>query len=133
MDNFPTPLKLRPGLRFLNFNPEGSAYFPDLQPGAAAVSLGGARYGKLPLPDDSLDRMLAAGVLEGMAGKAEFLAEARRLLSPGGLLCLLDKSGPGKEAEVLDLLRQAGFAAAVSHADFSGAWCLTAVKGLLEG
>jgi SAM-dependent methyltransferase len=125
-------LKLRPGLRFLDFGAEASSYFPDLVAGASPVSLARGRYGRLPLPDDSLDRILAAGVFSGMKQKAEFLAEARRLLSPGGLLCLMDAGVPEGENAALEMLRQAGFAAVVTHAEFQGAWCLTAVKGLWE-
>jgi ubiquinone/menaquinone biosynthesis C-methylase UbiE len=86
----------------------------------------------LPLPDDSLDRILAQGCLDRVPDRPAFLAEARRLLSPGGLLCLAGPESEVQQMEILEALRQAGFAVVVGHSEVSGGWCLTAEKGRME-
>lgn len=52
---------------------------------------------RLPLPDDSIDSVLFAYVLCSVDSVAEVLAEARRVLHPGGSVCVLEhvRAAPG--------------------------------------
>jgi ubiquinone/menaquinone biosynthesis C-methylase UbiE len=64
----------------------------------------------LPFPDASFDRVLANNVLYALPGRSALLAEARRVLRPGGLLVLSD---PKAGASIRELVR-AHFAAIAS-------------------
>ena len=131
-DRLSSMLRLQ-GKRFLRFSAEEpSAYFPAFSERAQPLKLSLSRHGRLPLPDDSVDRMLAAGAFSRLEAKPAFLAEARRLLSPGGGLCLLEEEGGCRMEEAVEALRAAGFSAVVCHQEFAGWWCLTAVKGMFE-
>jgi ubiquinone/menaquinone biosynthesis C-methylase UbiE len=88
----------------------------------------------LPCPDASFDRVLSCFVFHhlGRDAQAAMLREARRVLKPGGLVCLLDFEGPESGAgsplarrlhgsavlrhngadRILTLMRQAGLTVA---------------------
>lgn len=85
----------------------------------------------LPYPDSSFDRVYSSFMYHhlGRGEKEAMLREARRVLKPGGLLCLLDFDGPAAgahgsvhrwlhsravladndDAHILTSIRQAGF------------------------
>lgn len=86
--------------------------------------LGGARWPfvqataeHLPLPDASLDAVLAECVLSALADPARALAEFTRVLRPGGRLVVTDVYARGRErlagvvppGEILDRVRGQGF------------------------
>lgn len=58
---------------------------------------------RLPLPDDSIDSVLFAYVLCSVDSVGDVLAEARRVLHPGGTVCVLEhvRAAPGSWAERL--------------------------------
>jgi hypothetical protein len=127
-------LKARDGLRLLSLQREGEAsFFPSYAADHEPLRILRTRHGRWPLPDQSLDRLLAVERFESAGDKLGFLTEARRLLSPGGMLCLVSSRESESETRGVEALRQAGFGAAVSHSSFPLHWCLTAVKGLMEG
>lgn len=117
-------------------------------PGYARIEVVRAKPRSLPLPDQCADRVLLAQVYHELEARPAYLRELRRLLSPGGLLCLLDWRTPAEdpglgaepeplgppfarrvsEAQACEELRQAGFGLVVSHAGFGQNWCLTAVR-----
>jgi ubiquinone/menaquinone biosynthesis C-methylase UbiE len=72
-----------------------------------AVDLRIAPAEVLPLADASADHVLATLVLCTVADPAAVLAEARRVLRPGGTLHLLEhvRSGDARTARIQDLLR----------------------------
>jgi SAM-dependent methyltransferase len=59
-------------------------------PGAAPVELGAAEATSLPFPDASFDAAVSTQVYEYVADMEAALAEARRVLAPGGRLLGLD-------------------------------------------
>lgn len=117
-------------------------------PGYARVEVVRAKPDRLPLPDLCADRILLAQVYHEIHDRVPYLRELRRLLAPGGLLCLLDwrsaQEEPGlaaeaapmgpplehrvSEAQACDELLQAGFKPIVSHSGFGQNWCLTALR-----
>jgi SAM-dependent methyltransferase len=117
-------------------------------PGYARVEVVRAKPDRLPLPDQCADRVLLAQVYHEVEDRVAYLRELRRLLSPGGRLCLLDwrrldedpalaqdpaPMGPPfehrvAERQACDELQAAGFSLVVSHAGFSQNWCLTGIR-----
>lgn len=117
-------------------------------PGYAKVEVVRAKPDRLPLPDQCADRILLAQVYHEIGDRVAYLRELRRLLSPGGRLCLLDWRTPGEdpglaadaspmgppfehripEPKACDELLEAGFRLIVSHAGFGQNWCLSAVR-----
>jgi arsenite methyltransferase len=59
-------------------------------PGAAPIALAEADATSLPFPDQSFDVVVSTQVYEYVADVAAALAEARRVLAPGGRLLILD-------------------------------------------
>lgn len=127
--------------RFLN-RLEGYAEHP----GYTRIEVVRSKPDRLPLPDGCADLVLLAQVYHLVADRRAYLLELRRLLAPGGLLCLLDWRPPAEDAAVRDEspplgpcftarvgeaqacaeLSAAGFSWMVAHAGFSQNWCLTA-------
>jgi ubiquinone/menaquinone biosynthesis C-methylase UbiE len=115
-------------------------------PGYSRVEVVRAKPDRLPLPAACADRILLAQVYHEIRDRVPYLRELRRLLAPGGLLCLLDwrsaaedpdlarverPMGPPwehrvSEAQACDELLQAGFQLVVSHNGFGQNWCLSA-------
>ena len=108
-------------------------------PGYAAVEVVRSKPDRLPLPEASADRVLLQQAFHRLRDPLGWLGELRRVLAPGGLLCLLDwKPGMGgaelgpadalrvAEAQAAHALQEAGFNLVVSHAGFQQHWCLTA-------
>jgi ubiquinone/menaquinone biosynthesis C-methylase UbiE len=94
-------------------------------PGYAHIEVVRAKPDRLPLPDACADMVLLAGVLAELGDRVAYLRELKRLLAPGGTLCLVDQR-PVDEALACDELQQAGFGWIVSHAGFDDHWCLSA-------
>lgn len=117
-------------------------------PGYAKVEVVRAKPDRLPLPDQCADRILLAQVYHEIGDRVAYLRELRRLLSPGGRLCVLDWRPPAEdpsveadgapmgppfehrvpESKACDELQAAGFSLVVSHAGFGQNWCLSAVR-----
>lgn len=108
-------------------------------PGYAKVEVVRSKPDRLPLPEASADRVLLQQAFHRLRDQRGWLKELRRVLAPGGLLCLLDwKPGQGDaelgpadalrvpEARAAHALQDAGFSLVVSHAGFQQHWCLTA-------
>ncbi len=106
-----------------------------------------AKRDRLPLPDASADLILLNQVWHEIDKRDAYLKELRRVLAPGGTLCMLDWKTPAEdesllgletpsmgppfihrvsERQALDELRAVGFEWLVSHAGFAQNWCLTA-------
>lgn len=94
-------------------------------PGFANIEVVRAKPDRLPLPDSCADLVLLVRGLHKLADRAAYLRELKRLLAPGGTLCLVDEA-PYDEAAACQDLQQAGFGWVVSHAGFGDAWCLSA-------
>ena len=58
--------------------------------GRPNVELGAGDVHALPLADGSMDRAKVDRVLQHVQNPAKALAEARRVLRPGGLLCMAE-------------------------------------------
>lgn len=104
-------------------------------PGFSSIHWVQAKAGRIPLPDSSLDRVFLVQGLSALAQRETMLKEARRLLGPGGLLCLAgprpgaDASAAARdESEAVAQLGGAGFSLCVSHAQVPRHWCLAAGK-----
>jgi SAM-dependent methyltransferase len=67
---------------------EGVAYLGADIPGNAAASIELNGDGTIPIPDGSVDAVFSSQVLEHVADPALYLAEAVRVLRPGGQLLL---------------------------------------------
>ena len=105
-----------------------------------------AKPDRLPLPDRCTDLVLMAQGYHRLADRGAYLRELRRVLSPGGVLCLLDWRPPSEDASVAAEaaplgpalsarvseeqacrdLAAAGFRWQVAHGGFAQNWCLTA-------
>jgi ubiquinone/menaquinone biosynthesis C-methylase UbiE len=114
--------------------------------GYTRVEVVRAKPDRLPLPDRCADLILMSQVYHQLADRAAYLKELRRLLAPGGTLCLIDWNPPSddpavaadfpalgpdfaarvSEARACEELGRAGFGWQVSHAGFNQNWCLTA-------
>jgi ubiquinone/menaquinone biosynthesis C-methylase UbiE len=114
-------------------------------PGYSKVEVVRSKPDRLPLPEASADRVLLQQAFHRLRDQQGWLGELRRVLAPGGLLCLLDwkpsstgsdqaqegELGPADalrvpEAQAAHALQEAGFSLVVSHAGFQQHWCLTA-------
>jgi len=115
-------------------------------PGYAHIEVVRAKPDRLPLPDSCADLALLSQVLHEVADRVAYLRELRRLLAPGGTLCLLDWRTPAEEPALRELaspmgppfehrvsehqacldLQAAGFGLVVTHAGFGQNWCLSA-------
>ncbi|HTB35012.1 MAG TPA: methyltransferase domain-containing protein [bacterium] len=108
-------------------------------PGYSRVEVVRSKPDRLPLPEASADRVLLQQAFHRLRDQRGWLKELRRVLAPGGLLCLLDwKPGCGgaelgpedalriPEAQAAHILQEAGFSLVVSHTGFQQHWCLTA-------
>lgn len=111
-------------------------------PGYARVEVVRCKPDRLPLPEACADRVLLNQAYHRRSDRRAWLGELRRVLAPGGLLCLLDwrpESDPGAEgglgpakacrvpeAVAAHELQDAGFHPVVSHAGFAHHWCLSA-------
>ena len=112
-------------------------------PGYTRIEVVRSKPDRLPLPDRCVDLILLEGVYHRQADRGAYLRELRRLLPPGGVVCLLEpepESGaeeaewtpwprPGRpvsEERACAELHAAGFCWPVAHAGFAGRWCLTA-------
>lgn len=58
--------------------------------GAGNIELHRAEMESLPLPDASMDVVISNGTINLSARKSRVLAEAHRVLRPGGRLCVVD-------------------------------------------
>jgi ubiquinone/menaquinone biosynthesis C-methylase UbiE len=116
------------------------------RPGYTRIEVVRSKPDRLPLPDACADLVLLAQVYHRLADRAAYLLELRRLLAPGGTLCLLDWRPPTEDPEVAAEgeplgpphaarvgegtacreLAAAGFQWMVAHGGFSRNWCLTA-------
>lgn len=111
-------------------------------PGYARVEVVRCKPDRLPLPEACVDRVLLNQAYHRRRDRHAWLRELRRVLAPGGLLCLLDwrpeadpalEGGLGPdpawrvpEAVAAHELQDAGFSPVVSHAGFTQHWCLSA-------
>ena len=88
-----------------------------------------AMPGNLHLPDNSVDVLIATGIYSRLLHPDIFLQEARRVLVPGGRICLLEpESDRGQSAVLWDDLHRAGFPYVVYHREFRHLGCLTAMN-----
>jgi ubiquinone/menaquinone biosynthesis C-methylase UbiE len=114
-------------------------------PGYTRVEVVRAKPDRLPLPDRCADLVLLAQGYHAAADRMAYLRELRRLLSPGGTLCLLDwrpssehaeaesdasPLGPDHSSRIPEQqaareLAEAGFQWLVAHGGFTRHWCLT--------
>ncbi|HTB22257.1 MAG TPA: methyltransferase domain-containing protein [bacterium] len=113
-------------------------------PGYTRMEVVRTKPERLPLPDRCADLVLMAQAYHNLADRAAYLLELKRLLAPGGTLCLLDwhpaaedpasagkkTLGPDHSARVSEQqavrdLSAAGFRWLVAHAGFAQHWCLT--------
>lgn len=115
-------------------------------PGYTRIEVVRAKPDRLPLPDHCADLVLMAQSYHGLGDRVAYLRELKRLLSPGGTLCVLDwrphseNAGEAPEAPPLGPrhaaripeqqaageLAAAGFQWLVAHGGFTRHWCLTA-------
>jgi ubiquinone/menaquinone biosynthesis C-methylase UbiE len=115
-------------------------------PGYTRIEVVRAKPDRLPLPDRCADLILLTQVYHLVQDRQAYLRELRRLLSPGGQLCLLDWRPPSEDAavgeetprqgpdfaarvgehEACQDLAAAGFPWTVAHTGFAQNWCLTA-------
>ena len=114
-------------------------------PGYTRIEVVRSKPDRLPLPDHCSDVVLLARAYHRLNDRPAYLRELRRLLSPGGTLCLLDWRPPGEDASVAaesqplgpafsdrisehqaaQELANAGFPWVVAHGGFTQHWCLT--------
>ena len=114
-------------------------------PGFMSIEVARAKPERLPLPDSSADLILLADVYHEVAKRTAYLLELKRVLAPGGTLCILDWRRPEEDGSVVDEpligppfedrvaerqgvaeLESVGFKWMVSHSGFIQNWCLTA-------
>lgn len=115
-------------------------------PGYTRIEVVRTKPDRLPLPDHCADLVLMAQTYHQVADRPAYLRELRRLLSPGGTLCLLDWRPPAEDASVASEnpplgpafsvripeqqacrdLADVGFPWVVAHGGFAQNWCLTA-------
>ncbi len=99
-------------------------------PGFTRIEVARSRPDRLPLPHSSADLGLLAGAYFALPDPRAYLAELWRVLSPGGVLCLLDadQGGHGFEKKALEDMERTGFKWPVIHSGFGRQVCLTARK-----
>jgi SAM-dependent methyltransferase len=92
---------------------------------------------RVPLEDSLADAVVMINLHHHLESRPGTLAECRRLLHPGGLLCVIDwKAEPSEKGPPLEYriaaqtvraeLEAAGFHAVAEHAIMPEQWCLTA-------
>jgi SAM-dependent methyltransferase len=122
---------LHPGVQVVGVDPDPKALARAKRKGERArvsIQLDRGFADALPYADASFDRVLSSFVFHHLSRheKARMLSEARRVLKPGGFLCLLDFGGPESgtslarrlhdsplladngEGRILTLMREAG-------------------------
>jgi len=107
------------------------------------VSMARSEEGAVPLPDGSVDVVVMGAVYHELADRRAYLAEIRRMLSPGGRVAIVDWDAlpPGVErtmgppveervpfATARDEVRAAGFTDVAQVAGFDQSYCLLARK-----
>lgn len=114
-------------------------------PGFSNIEVLRSKPRRLPLPDVSVDMVMMIHVYHELEDRPTYLKEVRRVMSPGGKLCLLDarplppeirehphRGAPNykrvSQQQAWVELQEAGFKMAVSHNEFEGNWCLTVIK-----
>jgi ubiquinone/menaquinone biosynthesis C-methylase UbiE len=93
---------LHPAVEVTGVDPDPKALARALRKSSRAgvrVQLDRGFAGALPYPDGTFDRVLSSFVYHHLRRdeKPEMLREARRVLTPGGRLCLLDFEGAGAD------------------------------------
>jgi SAM-dependent methyltransferase len=85
--------------------PQGVSYWPREGPNVSAL----VEIDNLPLPDNSIDRVIALHAIEGLAEPGLLLREVWRVMKSGGRFLTIGSGQPYSAAQIKNALHNQGF------------------------